>query len=121
LNCPSPVWKKAKSFALAVTEANGWPAFTPVLLRTPGSLWANAIAGKNRASKNARTEASLIVFIPGLLGLGSALSPRDWRTSEQRTIQQLGNLTPVVSRRQTLAKKRVRSFYYSSRGAYKKK
>src|SRR5258708_7609851 len=38
LNWASPVWKKAKSLALALTEANGWPAFTPVVLRTPGSV-----------------------------------------------------------------------------------
>jgi len=83
LNCPSPVWKKAKSFGLAVTEANGWPAFTPVLLRTPGSVWANAISGKNNADKIAATDASFVIFILDLLRLGSALSPLVWRTSKQ--------------------------------------
>jgi hypothetical protein len=69
LNCASPVWKKAKSFGLAVTEANGWPAFTPVLLRTPGSVCANAIPGDNNVIKNASTAASFIVFIPNLLSV----------------------------------------------------
>src|SRR6266550_623908 len=79
LNGPSPFWKKAKS--LAVTEVNGWPAFTPVLLRTPGSVWANAIPVKNNAAKIARTDARFVVFIPDLLRLGSAQAPPVLRTS----------------------------------------
>src|SRR5437667_7296069 len=84
LNCASPVWKKAKSFGLVVTEASGWPAFTPVLLRTPGSVWASNIAGENSATKHAKTDVSCIVFIPDLLRLGSAPSPPVWRTSKEQ-------------------------------------
>jgi len=71
------------SFGLVATEANGWPEFTPVLLRTPGSVWANAISGKNNAAKIATADASFAAFIPDLLRLGSALSPLAWRTSER--------------------------------------
>ena len=84
-----------------MTEANGWPAFTPVLLRTPGSVWANAIPGKNNATKNTRTEASFIVFIPGLLRLGSTLSlllgvlPDSHRPSNWGKSRRLG----VIARR----------------------
>src|SRR5215831_17457803 len=62
LNWPRPVLKNAKSLALALTEANGLPAFTPVLLRTPGSVCANAIPAKNSTAK-VTTDASLTVLL----------------------------------------------------------
>src|SRR5207302_4153724 len=75
LNCASPVWKKAKSFALAVTEASGWPAFTPVSLRTPGSVWANIISGNRNAASNAKTHANLLAFISHPPKNGKAVGP----------------------------------------------
>src|SRR5439155_1204507 len=63
------------AFGLALTEASGWPAFMPVLLRTPGSVWASAIPGNRSAVRNARTRASFVVFIADLLGLGGAPHP----------------------------------------------
>src|SRR5215469_1235456 len=62
LNCARPVWKKARSLGLAVTEANGCPALTPVLLRTPGSVWANAIVAKN-STADVKANTTLAVLI----------------------------------------------------------
>src|SRR5215472_14146720 len=65
LNCANPVWKKAKSLGLAVTEANGCPALTPVLLRTPGSLCAKAIPRKNSTpSVKGNTTLAVLIKIP---------------------------------------------------------
>src|SRR5215472_7419216 len=69
LNCASPVWKKAKSLGLAVTEANGCPALTPVLLRTPGSLCAKAIPRKN-STPSIKGNTTLAVLIKIFLLLG---------------------------------------------------
>src|SRR5205807_6073699 len=57
------------------TEASGWPAFTPVLLRTPGSVWANTISGRKNSTNTARSKTNLAGFIHSLLA-GRARSYR---------------------------------------------
>ena len=78
---PNPPVAYGSGMHIGRLHVLGWPASTPVLLRTPGSVCAKAIPGNSGATRNARSGADSLVFIADPLGLLGAPCLPDWTYS----------------------------------------